>query len=251
MKFLNKFFAIFVLLFYVTAFSAEEIEQGIIPDNINLDNLVLMELDNGGVVIIEMYPNKAPWHVYRMRLLIANNFYDGLSFFRAIENFMVQTGDPTNTGKGGSKFGTIQAEINDLKHVRGTVSMARANDIDSADSQFFIVTAEKAPHLDGEYTIFGKVIYGMDYIDKIKTSNYENDGFVKDPTKIVKMKLVQDLNFSYEDDTEEKIKRRKEERVEILRNLDDLRKINDSLNAESGEKISLIDRISEFNGSLE
>ena len=84
MKFLNKFFAIFVLLFCVTAFSAEEIEKEIIPDNINLDNLVLMELDNGGVVIIEMYPNKAPWHVYRMRLLIANNFYDGLSFFRAI-----------------------------------------------------------------------------------------------------------------------------------------------------------------------
>ena len=251
MKFLNGFFVIFILFFCITAFSAEEVQQEIIPDNVNLDNLVLMELDNGGIVVIEMYPNKAPWHVYRMRLLIANNFYDGLAFFRAIENFMVQTGDPTNTGKGGSKFGAIQAEINDLKHVRGTVSMARANDINSADSQFFIVTAEKAPHLDGEYTIFGKVIYGMRYIDEIKTSTYENDGFVENPTKIVKMKLVQDLNYSYEDDTEEQIEKRKKERVEILKNLDGLKQINDSLNSESGEKTSLIDRISEFNGSLE
>lgn len=221
-----------------------------IPDNIDLNNLILMELDNGGIVLIEMYPDKAPWHIYRIKLLVANNFYDGLSFFRAVKNFMVQTGDPTNSGNGGSKFGRIQAEINDLKHVRGTVSMARGQSIDSADSQFFIITAEKAPHLDGQYTIFGKVIYGMDYIDQINTSSMENDGFVKDPTKIVKMKLVQELNYSYEDDTEEQIEKRKQERLEILRNLNDLKEVNDALNMENRERVSLIDRIVEFNGSL-
>ena len=230
---------------------AQEKDSNGIPSDIELNNLVLMELDNGGIVLIEMYPDKAPWHIYRVRLLVANNFYDGLSFFRAVKNFMVQTGDPTNTGSGGSKFGRIQAEINDIKHVRGIVSMARGQDIDSADSQFFIITAEKAPHLDGQYTAFGKVIYGMEYIDQINSSSMANDGFVKEPTKIVKMKLVQELNYSYEDDTEEQMEKRKQERLEILRNLDELKEVNDALNIENSEKVSLIDRIVEFNGSLE
>ena len=247
MNFLKRFLIIFIL-FFVNVSNAE---VNNIQDDVNLDNLVLMELDNGGIVIIELYPDKAPWHVYRMKLLIANDFYNGLGFFRAIKNFIVQTGDPTNTGKGGSKFGKIRAEINDLKHVRGIVSMARdGNDIDSANSQFFIVTADKAPHLDGNYTIFGKVIYGMEYVDKIKTSNYENDGFVRNSTKIVKMKLMQDLNYSYEDDTEEVIEKRKHDRIEILKNIEDIKQINDNLNLENNENVSLIDRITEFNNNL-
>lgn len=224
----------------------------IIPDDIDLNNLILMELDNGGIVLIELYPDKASWHVYRIRLLVANGFYDGLSFFRAIKNFMVQTGDPTNTGNGGSKFGKIQAEINDLKHERGIVSMARGATLDSADSQFFIVTADKVKHLDGQYTIFGKVIHGMKYIDAINSTTLENNGIVKEnPTKIIKMKLVQDLNYSYEGDTKEQIEKRNKERLEILRNLDGLKEINDDLNRQNNENISLIDRITEFNGNLE
>ena len=209
-----------------------------------------MELEKG-IVVIQMYPDKAPWHVYRIKLLVRENFYDGLSFHRVIKGFIAQTGDPTGTGTGGSKFGKMYAEINDLKHTRGTVSMARAEDINSADSQFFIVTGNNAKHLDGQYTIWGKVIVGMDLIDNLKSSTNENNGLVKDPDKIIKMKLGQDLNFNYEGDTEEQINNRRQERIEMLKNLKELKKINDQINAEKGSYTCLLDRIFELNAELE
>ena len=225
-------------------------EEEVIPDNINLDDLLLMELKDG-VVVIELYPDKAPWHVYRVKLLTANGFYDGLTFHRVIKNFMVQTGDPTGTGMGGSQYGPLRSEFNDLKHIRGIVSMARSSDVNSANSQFFIVTAKKAPHLDNQYTIFGKVIKGMDLIDNIKVGDNANNGMVKDPDKIIKMKLVQDMNFNYQDDSEERIVARKKQRIAILQSLNELKEINDNSNAENNENVSLIDRIFKLNSELD
>ena len=225
-------------------------EEEVIPDDVNLDNLLLMELKDG-VVVIELYPDKAPWHVYRVKLLTANGFYDGLTFHRVIKNFMVQTGDPTGTGMGGSQYGPLRSEFNDLKHIRGIVSMARSSDVNSANSQFFIVTAKKAPHLDNQYTIFGKVIKGMDLIDNIKVGDNANNGMVKNPDKIIKMKLVQDMNFNYQDDSEERIAARKKQRIAILQSLSELKEINDNSNAENNENVSLIDRIFKLNSDLD
>ena len=221
-----------------------------IPTDIELNDLILMELEDG-VVVINTFPDKAPGHVYRIKLLVREGFYDELAFFRVIKNFIAQTGDPTNTGTGGSKFGKMYAEINDLKHTRGMVSMARASDINSADSQFFIVTADYAPHLDGEYTIWGQVIGGIELIDNLKSSTDDQNGIVKDPDKIVKVILMQDLNYNYEDDTEELIESRRLERISMLNNLDELKKINDQINKEQGIKTSLLDRILELNENLE
>ena len=225
-------------------------EEEVIPDDVNLDNLLLMELKDG-VVVIELYPDKAPWHVYRVKLLTANGFYDGLTFHRVIKNFMAQTGDPTGTSMGGSQYGPLRSEFNDLKHIRGIVSMARSSDVNSANSQFFIVTAKKAPHLDNQYTIFGKVIKGMDLIDNIKVGDNANNGMVKDPDKIIKMKLVQDMNFNYQDDSEERIAARKKQRIAILQSLSELKELNDNSNAENNENVSLIDRIFKLNSDLD
>ncbi len=221
-------------------------------DNIDLNNILLMELE-GGVVVIEMYPDVAPWHVQRIKMLVREGFYNGLGFHRVIKGFMAQTGDPTGTGKGGSKFGKLQAEISDLKHVRGTVSMARASDIDSANSQFFIVTGTYFSHLDGQYTIWGKVLIGMDLIDNLKSSTDENNGLVKNPDKIIKMYLGQDLNYNYENDTEELMENRKKERIELIKNINEFKKLNDEYNKDKSaeEKRDLLDVIIELNSELE
>lgn len=153
-----------------------------------LENTLYMELKDGRVVI-QLLPEAAPNHVKRIKELVRQGFYDGVPFHRVIDGFMAQTGDPTGTGTGGS--GTkIDAEFNGEKHVRGTVSMARAADPNSADSQFFIVFQE-APHLDGNYTAFGKVTEGMEFVDKIKKGTGPN-GMVSDPDKVIKLKVAAD-----------------------------------------------------------
>ncbi len=153
-----------------------------------LENLLLLDLKDGRVVI-QLMPDVAPNHVKRIKELVRQGFYDNVPFHRVIEGFMAQTGDPTGTGTGGSGQ-KLSAEFNSTKHVRGTVSMARAADPNSADSQFFIMLAESA-HLDGNYTAFGKVIEGMEFVDKIKKGNGPN-GMVSDPDKIVKIKVGAD-----------------------------------------------------------
>ncbi len=250
-KYFKCFILLFLFMFFLFDNSAKaEYTEKEIPYDIELNDLLLMELKDG-VVIIQMFPDKAPWHVYRIKLLVKDGFYNGLGFHRVIDGFMAQTGDPTGTGTGGSKFGKMYAEINDMKHTRGAVSMARASDIDSADSQFFIITGEYFQHLDGQYTIWGRVISGMDLVDKIKSSSSNDNGMVKNPDKIVKMVLGQDMNFSYEGDTEEQKEDRKKERIEMLRNVKELKKINDKINAEKGEETPLLDRILELNAELE
>jgi peptidylprolyl isomerase len=135
-----------------------------------------------GDAVIELRPDLAPNHVARIKELAAKGFYDGIVFHRVIDGFMAQTGDPTGTGMGGSGK-KLKAEFSREPHTRGVCSMARANDPDSADSQFFIVF-DDARFLDNKYTVWGKVVSGMENIDKIKRGEP-----VKDPDKIVSLKL--------------------------------------------------------------
>ena len=146
------------------------------------DNIAYLELKDGRVTI-ELRPDLAPKHVERIRELIKKGFYDGLKFHRVIDGFMAQTGDPDGTGFGGS--GTnIQAEFSKTPFERGTVGMARSNDPDSGDSQFFICF-EPARFLDGKYTVWGQVKEGMDFVDKITKGEPP-----KNPDKIVKFTLA-------------------------------------------------------------
>ncbi|GJD96083.1 peptidylprolyl isomerase [Methylobacterium iners] len=133
-----------------------------------------------GRVVIALRPDLAPNHVERIKTLAGQNFYDGVPFHRVIDGFMAQTGDPTGTGSGGSDLPDLKAEFNDEPHVRGTCSMARTNFPHSANSQFFICFGD-ARFLDKQYTVWGKVIEGMDVVDTIKKGEP-----VRDPDKIVK-----------------------------------------------------------------
>ena len=153
------------------------------------ENTLLLQLKDG-LVVIQMYPNKAPNHVARVKELARQHFYDGLKFHRVIDGFMAQTGDPTGTGAGGSGK-NINAEFNDMHFIRGTVGAARTSDPNSADSQFFICFAP-APSLDGQYTIWGQVISGMQYVDNIK-KGAPGSGTVSDPDKIVTLRVAADV----------------------------------------------------------
>ena len=150
------------------------------------DNILYLQLKDG-TVKIEMYPEIAPNHVKRIKELVTEGFYDGLKFHRVIDGFMAQTGDPKGNGTGGSGQ-NIKQEFSDLPHKRGAVSMARSANPDSADSQFFIVFDE-ASFLDGQYTVWGQVIDGMEFVDKIKKGNSANNGSVNNPDKIIKMSI--------------------------------------------------------------
>jgi peptidylprolyl isomerase len=138
-----------------------------------------------------MRPDLAPNHVKRIKELVRKKFYDGIVFHRVIDGFMAQTGDPTGTGMGGSGQ-NLKAEFSSEPHVRGTVSMARAQDPNSADSQFFIVLAD-SHFLDGQYTVWGKVTKGMEFVDMIKKGNPNDNGSVSDPDKIITMRVAADV----------------------------------------------------------
>lgn len=151
-----------------------------VPDG----NKLVFELKTGKVVI-ELRPDLAPLAAERLKLLASEGFYDGVKFHRVIEGFMAQGGDPTGTGTSGSSYPDLKAEFtNAAKFERGTVGMARTMAPNSANSQFFIMFAA-SPHLNGQYTIVGKVIEGMDYVDQLKRGSGAG-GVVKDPDTIVK-----------------------------------------------------------------
>jgi len=151
----------------------------------DLENTLIMETSQGEVVIA-LRPDWAPAHVARIKELAREKFYDGIVFHRVIDGFMAQTGDPTGTGTGGSGK-KLAAEFNAEPHVRGTCSMARAQNPDSADSQFFICFAD-APFLDRQYTVWGQVVEGMENVDKIKRGEP-----VSDPDRIVSMRVAADV----------------------------------------------------------
>ncbi|WP_102958373.1 peptidylprolyl isomerase [Mangrovicella endophytica] len=140
-----------------------------------------------GTVVIEMKPDLAPNHVARIKELAREGFYDGIVFHRVIDGFMAQTGDPTGTGSGGSDKPDLKAEFSSASHKRGTCSMARTNNPNSANSQFFICF-DQAPWLDRQYSVWGEVIEGMDNVDQIKKGEP-----VRDPDKIVTMRVAADL----------------------------------------------------------
>lgn len=149
---------------------AEEIARYPIRANPDLEydreNILFLDLSNGGRVAIRLVPEWAPRHVERIKQLARMGFYNGVIFHRVIDGFMAQTGDPTGTGRGGSPLPDLEAEFNMMPHVRGSVSMARASDPNSANSQFFIVFYPRFS-LDRNYTNFGRVIAGMEYVDAI------------------------------------------------------------------------------------
>ncbi|MTI17566.1 peptidylprolyl isomerase [Rhodobacteraceae bacterium RKSG542] len=147
------------------------------------ENTLYMELKDG-VVEIQLRPDLAPQHVERIKTLTKQGFYDGIVFHRVIDGFMAQTGDPTGTGRGGSDLGNVKAEFSNETFKRGTLGMARAAHPDSANSQFFIMFND-GPWLNGQYTVFGEVVSGMEHVDNIKRGEP-----VQNPDKIVKMWLA-------------------------------------------------------------
>ena len=153
------------------------------------ENAIVLKLKDGDVVI-EMFADAAPNHVARIKELVRQGFYNGLKFHRVIDGFMAQTGCPYGTGTGGSGK-KLKAEFNRNPHKRGTVSMARSMMPDSADSQFFICFAD-CPWLDGQYTVWGEVTSGMEYVDMIKKGNGAN-GEVTNPDEIISMTIVADI----------------------------------------------------------
>ena len=152
----------------------------------DLENILLLDLSNGKRVAIRLVPQWAPSHVERIKTLARAGFYDGVIFHRVIDGFMAQTGDPTGTGRGGSDLPDVPAEFNGFPHVRGSVSMARAADKDSANSQFFIVFYPRFS-LDRNYTNFGRVIRGMDAVDAIERGEPPTN-----PTYIVQASIAAD-----------------------------------------------------------
>ena len=189
---MKKLFTIITFLFFlfVSNNSYSQTDTNVM-ENLDSENTIYMQLKDG-IVVIKLLPNVAPEHVGRIKMLTRNGFYDGLTFHRVIKDFMVQTGDPTGTGMGGSDWPDLYAEFSDEPHIRGAVSMARASDLDSANSQFFIVTKDST-FLDGQYTLWGRVVEGMEYVDNIKIGDYSNNGMVTDPDKIIWMKVAADL----------------------------------------------------------
>ena len=131
------------------------------------ENTLNLDLSTGGRVVIQLRPDVAPAHVERIKTLARQGFYNGIVFHRVIDGFMAQTGDPTGTGTGGSQLPDMASEFNTLPHVRGAVSAARADNPNSANSQFFIVFGPRLT-LDGKYSVFGRVISGMQYVDTIE-----------------------------------------------------------------------------------
>ena len=148
---------------------------------------LVMDLKTGPVKIA-LRPDLAPNHVARITELANSGFYDGIVFHRVIPGFMAQTGDPTGTGSGGSDKPDLKAEFSNERHVRGTCAMARSSSPNSANSQFFICFAD-APWLDRQYTVWGKVVEGMEHVDAIKKGGEHNNGAISgEPDRIVKMR---------------------------------------------------------------
>ena len=185
---MKKLFNIFTFLTLI--FSAMNQASASPKATQDLENILYIDLKSGRIVI-EMLPKIAPKHVERIKVLARQKFYDGIVFHRVIDGFMAQTGDPTGTGMGGSKLPDLKAEFSDEPHIRGALSMARAANPDSGNSQFFIVTKDSR-FLDNQYTVWGRVIKGMELVDKLK-KGAGRDGKVQDPDAMVKVRVAADV----------------------------------------------------------
>lgn len=185
LKSLIKFVSLFLIVFLLAGCASGKLNSHVDTTEGETENLsfqetqeetnfVKIEMMDGGIMIVELYPETAPITVQNFKKLVQEGFYNGLTFHRVIENFVIQTGDPTGLGTGGSKdkikgeFG-INGFTNNLSHQKGVLSMARTNDPDSASSQFFICHGDCSGSLDGKYASFGKLVAGFDVLDKIAT----------------------------------------------------------------------------------
>jgi peptidylprolyl isomerase len=191
MKRISFFLAVLTLIFSSMTTAAKAAPTTKV--NKDLENILYIDLKYGRVVI-EMLPKIAPQHVERIKTLTRKGFYDGIVFHRVIDGFMTQTGDPSGTGMGGSKLPDLKAEFSDEPHIRGAVSMARASSPNSGNSQFFIVTADSR-FLDTQYTVWGRVIKGMEFVDKIK-KGAPGSGKVNDPDAMIKVRVAADVENS-------------------------------------------------------
>ncbi|MEH6726101.1 MAG: peptidylprolyl isomerase, partial [Hyphomicrobiales bacterium] len=174
-----------------TTSDLETSEQPAAAAVIDLKNRIVIELDDG-LVTIDLRADLAPEHIARIKQLIRQDFYDGLLFHRVVSGFVAQTGDPTGTGMGGSDLPDLKAEFSEERFLRGTVGMARGEDTDSANSQFFILLGD-APWLEGEHTVIGKVESGLELIDGLKTGTRPENGLVRNPDKIVALRIAGDV----------------------------------------------------------
>ena len=182
---INKIFVILLFALFINKVYANE-------------NIMILKIKHGDIVI-ELFEDVAPNHVKRFKQLASEKKYDGVIFHRVIDGFMAQTGDvqfgnsnlpgyqPKRAGTGGSEYPDLKAEFSDIPHVRGTLSMARSSDPNSANSQFFICF-KAAPHLDRQYTVFGRVVEGMEFVDLIKKGE-GSDGSVSKPDKIISLSV--------------------------------------------------------------
>jgi peptidylprolyl isomerase len=189
---MKKILVTLSVLAMLTGCKKDKINEQEKGNNMKPEILMTVESNSGeelGKMKIELYKDVAPNHVERILTLSEQGFYNGLTFHRVIENFMVQAGCPLGNGTGGSELPNLVAEFNEMKHTRGVLSMARAMDPNSANSQFFIML-DDAPHLDGEYTAFGKVIEGEETLDKIMRGNPYDNGMVTEPSKIKSIEIV-------------------------------------------------------------
>jgi peptidylprolyl isomerase len=184
-----RLLAVLVLTFVLAGSAFAQTLPGPAPDD-DPENVLLMKLKDG-LVVIQMRPDLAPNHVKRIKELVRKKFYDGSPFHRVIPDLIAQTGDPTGTGMGGSGQ-SIKAEFSNEHHMRGVVSMARGDDPDSADSQWFIVL-KATPDFDHRYTIWGKVIRGMEFVNHIAPGLAEADGKVLDPDRIISLRVEADV----------------------------------------------------------
>jgi peptidylprolyl isomerase len=157
-----------------------------LPPPLEAENTLLLDLSTGGRVTIQLRPDFAPRHVERMKLLARRGFYNGLTFHRVIEGFMAQGGDPKGDGTGGSELPDIEAEFNGLPHVRGALAAARAESPNSANSQFFLMLAPRLS-LDGKYTVYGRVVSGMNFVDAIERGEPPVN-----PTRILRASIASD-----------------------------------------------------------
>lgn len=162
----------------------------VVPERLDRENILYVDVKSGRVAI-QLRPDLAPGHVKRVKRLAREGFYNGVVFHRVLEGFMAQTGDPTGTGEGGSKYPDLKGEFTNTPFVEGTIGAARTRDPNSANSQFFICLAE-ASHLNGAYTVWGQVIRGMAHVHRIKRGDRRRNGLVDNPDRMLKVQVAAD-----------------------------------------------------------
>jgi cyclophilin family peptidyl-prolyl cis-trans isomerase len=183
---LKSLFAFFLGLSVAAGVAAQDIAAPPPTPTLNPENELALDLSTGGRVVIQLRPDVAPRHVERIKALARRGFYNGLIFHRVIDGFMAQTGDPKGDGTGGSDLPNLAPEFNGLPHMRGAVSAARTQDLSGANSQFFIMLSPRLV-LDGQYTVFGRVISGMQYVDAVQRGEPPAQ-----PSRIVQASILSD-----------------------------------------------------------